>query len=424
MTKGVSVDVATCPVAHGVDWLDQAFLAEPFDAIGTLREQSPVWYDEELGHYIVTRYADIEQVLLDRDTFHAANASSPIWPPVPEAAAIMQEGGYRRVPTLNNADPPRHGPMRKAVLACMSPRRLRALEPELREFTRACVAEMARRPRVDLVSSIAEPLPIHTALGLLGLPMEDSDQILEWSSRRVVLTYGHLPPDEQVAVAGNVVAFWNYIDAFVTRRDQERADDLTSDLLQYRDDNPDLVTTDDVLNIVYSMALAGHDSTRNAIANSLRRILAVPEQWQRLCAEPGLIPDAVEEGLRFDPPVMGHRRLAARDAAIGGTPVPAGAKIILLFASAHHDGAKFPDADVLDVSRPNARDHLSFGKGVHFCLGAPLARLELRLVLEAMREMMPGIRLVEGQEWEYSPNVLFRSLQHLLADTGVTATQE
>jgi cytochrome P450 len=406
-----------CPVSSGVDWLGQDFLAEPFDVLARLRAESPVFYDPELGHYLVTRYADVEEVLRDRATFLAANASASIWPPSEAAQQVLRDSGYRRVPTLNNADPPRHAPMRKATRTCMTPRRMATLEPDLRTFARGLVTDLAARDEVDLVETLADPLPAHAGLGLLGFPDEAAQQILAWSDKRVLFTYGHLPDDEQVDVARSVVSFWKFIEEFVHEKVADPGDDFTSDLLHYREENPE-VTMDDVVNIVYSLALAGHDSTSNAIANTLRRLLAVPEQWKALCAEPEAIPNAVEEGLRFDPPVMGHRRLAATDTEIGGVAVPAGAKLVLLFASAGRDARHFAHPDAFDVHRANAVEHLTFGKGVHFCLGAPLARLELRIVLELLTELTPEMQLVEGQTFEYSPNALFRSLRALLVTPG------
>jgi cytochrome P450 len=231
----------------------------------------------------------------------------------------------------------------------------------------------------------------------------------------VLLTYGHLPPERQVEIARNVGEFWRYVEDHVAARDAERGDDFTSDILGYRDENPEAVTTDDVVNIVYSMALAGHDSTTNAMGNALRHLLSHPDQWQRLVADPSLIANAVEESLRYDGPVLGHRRTAAVDTQIGGVPIPAGAKLVLLFASAAHDAEHFSAPDDLDVGRSNAGEHLAFGKGVHFCLGAPLARLELRIVLELLTERCPHIELVEDQPLPYQPNALFRSVEQLRA---------
>jgi hypothetical protein len=405
-----------CPISGGIDWLNQQFIAEPFEALSGLRARSPVFYDEQLGHYLVTRYEDIERVLRDREVFLAANASASVWPLCEEAQGVLKDKGYRRVPTLNNSDPPRHAPMRKAVRTCMTPRRLNSLEPNLRAFAGGLVDALAVKPIADLRSDLASPLAAHAGLGLLGIPDHEIDQILQWSDRRVVFIYGHLPEDGQVEVAQSVVDFWKFIEDFVRHRNADRRDDFTSDLLRYLDEHPDEVTFDDAVNIVYSMALAGHDSTSNGISNTLRRFLADREHWEQLCSHADSIPNAVEEGLRIDSPLMGHRRLVAQDTEIGGVPVPKGAKIVMLFASANRDGAHFPEPDRIDPARLNASDHLSFGKGVHFCLGAPLARLEIKIVLELLTMRTPRMRLVADQIFGYSPNALFRSLRHLMVE--------
>ncbi|MDQ1431537.1 MAG: hypothetical protein QOF40_2139 [Actinomycetota bacterium] len=405
-----------CPVTESVDWLQQDFLVDPYPKFAELRAESPVFYDEELGSYIVTRYADVEQCLVDRTTFLAQGASSPVWPPIPEAQQVLTEHGSKRVPTLNNADPPRHGPMRKAVFTCMSRARLAALEPELRDYATGLVTALVAKPVSDLVTDLTFPLPGRAGLGLLGLPREDFGQIKEWSAGRVLLTYGHLAADEQVQVAKNVIAFWQYIENYVNQRNQDRGDDFTSDVLRYHDEHPDEVTIDDIVNIVFAMALAGHDSTTNALGNMLRHLLAHEDQWRALVDDRSLIPNAVEESLRFDGPVAGHRRTVAFDTELGGVPLPAGAKLVLLFASADRDGAHFAEPDRLDVRRDNAADHLSFGKGVHFCLGAPLARLEMRIALELLTEHAPGMHLVPEQAFPYVPITMFRSLEHLLVE--------
>jgi len=166
---------------------------------------------------------------------------------------------------------------------------------------------------------------------------------------------------------------------------------------------------------VYSMALAGHDSTTNAMGNMLRQLLSHPQQWQALVDDPTLIPNAVEESLRFDGPVSGHRRTVAVDTELAGVALPAGARLVLLFASGDRDPAHFPEPDLLDVARDNAAEHLSFGKGVHFCLGAPLARMEMRIALELLTARAPGMRLVADQDFPYVPITMFRSLEHLFA---------
>jgi cytochrome P450 len=416
--------MTTCPVARDYDPLAPAMLRDPYPVLTQLREDGPVFYLPDLDHYIVTRYDDIEQVLLDRDTWSAANASSPLNPVCPAAQEVLN-AGFKRVPTLNNADPPRHGPMRKAVLACMTPRRLNALEPTLRAYAEGLVQSFRNEPIVDFVAEFAFPFPGFAAFSLLGFPEADTDQLKEWSRTRVLLTYGRLSEDEQVQVAGDVVGMWRYVEDHVAARAEQLDDDLTSDLLRYAEEKSDLVTQFDIVNMVYSMALAGHETTCNTIGNGLFALLRNPDQWQKLIDRPELIQNAVEEILRFDGPVLNHRRVAKVDTEIGGVPVPAGARVMLCFASADHDPAHFTDGDAFEVERGDAEMHLAFGKGPHLCLGAPLGRLETRIALDLLTTMTPDIALVPDQVIEYSPNALFRGLKALsIAPRGLAYAAE
>jgi len=403
-----------CPIAHGYDPLDPSVVADPYPALRSLRQEGPVFYLQGLDHYIVTRFDDIEAILKNRESWSAANASSPLIPVCPEAQEVLNSG-FRRVPTLNNADPPRHAPMRKSVLAVMTPRRLRALEPVLRDYATALIEGFAEKPVIDFVQEYSFPFPGFAAFSLLGFPDADTDTLKEWSRTRVLLTYGRLSDEQQVATAKDVVAMWQYVEDFVDRRTAHPLDDLTSDLVRLASDKPDQLTTFDIVNIVYSMALAGHETTMNTIGSGLLALLIDRDQWQRIIDEPALIPNAVEEILRFDGPVLNHRRVAKVDTTIGDVEIPAGSRIMMCFAAADHDPAHFgEDADEFRVDRSEAELHLAFGKGAHLCLGAALGRLETQITLELLTTMTPAMELVPDQELQYSPNALFRSLRSLL----------
>ena len=403
-----------CPVAHGYDLLDPDMVIDPYPVLNRWRQDTPVFYVPDIDHYVVTRFTEVESILLDRDTWSAANASSPLMPVCPAAQEVLSTG-FRRVPTLNNSDPPRHGPMRKSVLAVMTPRRLRALEPTLRAYAEDLIRGFRDDAVVEFVERFAFPFPGFAAFSLLGFPASDTDMLKEWSRTRVLLTYGRLSEDEQVATARDVVAMWRYVERFVAGRAAEPVDDLTSDLVRLSADKPEQLNTFDIVNIVYSMALAGHETTCNTIGSGAYALLRNRDQWQRLVDDPALIPNAVEEILRFDGPVLYHRRIAKVDTEVGGVPIPAGAKVMMCFASADHDPAQFgDDSDAFRVDRADAEMHLAFGKGAHLCLGAPLGRLETRISLELLTTMVPEIELVPDQEITYSPNALFRGLKALL----------
>jgi cytochrome P450 len=402
-----------CPVAHGYDPLEPSTVLDPYPVFNQLREEGPVLYMPDLDHYIITRYDDIEQVLLDRDTWSASNASSPLMP-ICAAAQEILAAGFHRVPTLNNSDPPRHGPMRKSVLTVMTPRRLNALEPTLRAYAENLVLGFADDPVIDFVDRLAFPFPGYAAFSLLGFPDEDTEMLKDWSAKRVLITYGRLSDDEQIEIAEIIVKFWKYCEDHVANRRAERADDVTSDLVNLADAKPEQLNDFDIVNMVYSMALAGHETTCNAIGSGMRALLSNREQWQRLIDDPSLIPNAVEEILRYDGPVLNHRRVAKVDTVVGGVEIPAGGKVMMCFASAAHDPEQFVEPDEFDVSRENAELHLAFGKGPHFCLGAALGRLEVRIVLELLTQHLPDIELVPDQVFSYSPNALFRGLNALM----------
>lgn len=402
-----------CPVAHDVDLMDPDFLSVPFDYLTQQRRETPVFYVPEVDLYFVTRYSDAERVFLTRGTYSAGNASSPIWQPCEAAKEVMR--AIPLVPTLNNADPPRHGFMRKAVLKGLTPRRVAAMEPVLRSITEELVAALSTEPVADLMSGLAVPLPGYAGFSLLGFPEQDWDMVKGWCRGRVQLTYGRLPEDEQVAVARTNLAFWTYCEDHVSLRERQPGDDMTTELLAYAAGRPDEeMSRLDVVRIVYALALAGHDSTTAAIGGGMRYLLGHQDQWAALVGDPDLIPGAVEEMLRYDPPILGHRRIALEDVEIGGVTIPAGSGIMLTLASAHRDEARFPDPDVFDVTREDARAHLSFGKGVHLCLGAPLARLEMKVMLEVLVSRLPRLRLVEDQAFAIVPNLVFRNLEQLL----------
>jgi cytochrome P450 len=411
--KRKGAPVSGCPVAHGYDPLAPDTVLDPYPVFNRLRDEGPVFYMPALDHYIITRYADIEQVLLDRETWSASNASSPLMPVCPAAEEILA-AGFHRVPTLNNSDPPRHAPMRKSVLTVMTPRRLNALEPSLRNYAENLVKSWMDEPVIDLVDRLAFPFPGYAAFSLLGFPADDTDKLKDWSAKRVLLTYGRLSEEQQVEIAEVIVAFWEYCEDHVAARRLERGDDVTSDLLDLADAKPDQLNDFDIVNMVYSMALAGHETTCNTIGSCMRALLTDRHQWQRLLDDPSLIPNAVEETLRYDGPVLNHRRVAKVDTEVAGVAIPAGGRVMMCFASAGHDPSQFDDPDHFLVDREDAELHLAFGKGPHFCLGAALGRLEVKIVLELLTTLTPDIELVPDQEFEYSPNALFRGLKALM----------
>ena len=205
-----------------------------------------------------------------------------------------------------------------------------------------------------------------------------------------------------------MAAYRGYLRDFVAAREKERSEDFTSALLAIHDENPEQLTHEEIASILYSLTFAGHETTNYLIGNLVRRLLEKPARWEAVRADHTLIAAAVEETLRYDPSVPVWRRLTTRPVTLGGVDLPEGAKLFLWLAAAGRDPEVFDDAAEFDLRRPNARRHLAFGHGIHFCIGAALGQLEARLALDALLERFPGLRLVPGQELGFHPNISFR----------------
>jgi cytochrome P450 len=250
------------------------------------------------------------------------------------------------------------------------------------------------------------------------VPPEDYGQLKRWCGYRAALTFGRPRPDERATHAENIVAYRRYLRELVAERERRRAGDLTSALIDIHDEGPEAFTLDEIASILFSLSFAGHETTNHLIGNLMRRLLEDRARWERVVAEPATIPAAVEETLRFDPSVCVWRRVTTKAASVGGVELPAGAKLFLWLAAAGRDASVFPEPDAFDLDRDNARRHLAFGRGIHYCLGASLGKLEAELALEELARRFPRLALVEGQELRFHPNISFRGPQGLWVRAG------
>ena len=291
----------------------------------------------------------------------------------------------------------------------------------IRATTRELLDAVGDASEFDLVAALAFPLPAYTIFSLMGVPNQDWAQLKEWCRTRAALAWGRPAPDEQVELARGMADYRGYVRELVAAKVTARGDDLASDLLAIHDEDPERLSHEEVASILFSLSFAGHETTSNLIGNAVRRMLEDPTRWQRLVANRGLIPAAVEETLRFDTSVPVWRRITTRPVTLGGVDLPEGAKLFLWLAAAGRDPAVFHDPDYFDLDRSIADQHLAFGRGLHYCLGASLGKLETRLALEDLTTRFPDLHLVARQRIPFHPNISFRGPQRLLVRRGVSS---
>jgi cytochrome P450 len=393
---------------------DSAYLDDPYPFLARARHQQPIFYSPEIDMWVISRYDDIAAVLRDPRRFSAANATAPVSQFTPEARQILIDGGYALKPALTNNDPPAHTRVRSHINKAFSARRVAQMEPRIRQYANALIDAFVGDGQADLVRQFAYPLPILVVLHLIGIPESDMDRIKGWCDNRVNFIFGRPSPEQQISVAHDLVAFWNYTKAFCQQRQREPQDDLTSDLAATIAADSSALDMDELASIVFSLSIAGHETTTNLLGNAMKHLLTHREQWDQLCGNPALIENAIEEILRFDGPLTFWRRVATEDIQLSDVRIPRGAKLALVLGSGSHDEAYFADPEQFDIHRHNARSHLAFGKGIHYCIGAALARLEVKIALELLAQRLPGLRLVPEQRIEYAPMLAFRGLKQLL----------
>ena len=404
---------AGCPVNPDFSPFDADYLRDPYAALASLRDQ-PVFYAEQLGYLVVTRMEDVAEVFRRKDDFSSENVQDPVLPICAEAGQVLAVPDYNPIAVMSNRAQPDHTRIRKFTQAGFSARRMKVLEPYLRERCGEMVdAMLAAGGPANFVEWIGHPLPGEMIFRLIGFPREDDAQLKSWTSNRLAFTWGKTSDSAQIEIAGKMLAYWRYCVDFVAHRAEHPADDFTSELLAAHKADPEALSYAEVQSVVYGLSFAGHEIVSNMLANSLITLLTNRGQWDRLCADPGLIPNAVEELLRINSPQTSWRRVATRDTEIAGVAVPEGTQVFLSLAAANHDPELYDNPAELDIERANARTHIAFGRGIHFCLGSRLATVEGIVALETLCARVPGLELVADQEFTYFPNFTFRGPEEL-----------
>ena len=383
--------------------------------LARLREAEPVFYAPDIGSWIVTRFETVKSVLRDAQRFSARLVSDPLRPLCPHARALISESGFDIPPLLVNNDPPTHTRYRAFFGAPLTRERINALRPFV-ERTVDCYLDrlLAGSRPADLVAALTWEVPALVLFELLGVPPEDVARIKGWASSRVALTWGRPTDEEQVRLSADAVEYYRYAYALVQRKVEEPGDDYLSQLLAERDGSDSRASLHEISAIAFNLLFAGHETTSSAAANLFKAVLPRRDLWLALARGEQAIAPVVEEALRMDPPVQAWRRQAREDIELDGVTLPAGSRLLLMFSAANHDPAQFPNPDEFIPGRRNALQQVAFGAGAHFCLGAPLARLELDVMVQRIASRIPTLQLLPKQEFDYTPNTSFRALRQLM----------
>ncbi len=365
------------------------------------------------GHaaWLIVRYEEARAALNDSrfsKNMHAAMAADP---------DVVAEGlpGPDFARHMLTVDPPDHTRLRRLVSAAFSPRRVQAMRPHVQAIVAALLDSMAARgpeTEVDLVAEFAFPLPFTVICELLGVPESDRAAFGRGLTSMLVPTSTPEEFARAKEASDSVVAM---LGALVEAKQRDPGDDLVTGLINGRDGDERL-TSQELLSSIFQLIVAGHDTTTSLIGNSVVALLQHPEQLAALRADPDRMHAAIEELLRFDSPVPHSTfRYATEPVAIGNVTIPAGAQVIICLASANHDGARYAEPETLDLDRPEVR-HLAFGHGIHFCLGAALARMEGHLALSSLLRRFPDMRLavpVDQLHWGHGDGLVLRGLTEL-----------
>ncbi len=390
-------------------------LADPHDYNRRLRAEAPVYREPNTGLFLVSSYDAVVEAVQDWETFSnrfAQAMGSGREPPaeVQEAAA----DGYRVVDTMLTADPPEQRRFRKLVNRAFIPRRVATFEPHVEALSHELIDGFAGDGRVELMAQYAQLLPLVMIAEQLGVPREDLPQFRRWSDGFVEQLGQMADLEGQVQAAKMIVEFQHYFATKLEERAREPRDDILSDIATARVEDERPLDVPESLSILQQLLVAGNETTANAIAEGMWLLVQHPEQLAAVEAEPALLPNLVEEVLRLATPTANMWRVVTKDTTLGGVEIPKGSFVLVRYASANRDEKVFPEPDRFDVRRGNADAHLAFGMGTHFCLGAPLARLEMQVAFRTLLGRLERWRLAAGAAPpRYRLNVLLRGLEAL-----------
>jgi cytochrome P450 len=419
--------MSTAPdMLTGFDPFATEVIADPAAWYARMRADQPVFRVPGHGFYLITRYEDVVAATRDTDTF-SNRFHSPGLALGRGSEAVQAEleeilaGGYPRTPTLLTNDPPAHTRFRRLVSRAFTPRRVASWTAEIDRLCDELIGRFAGRGSVEFVSEFAVPLPIGVIADALGVPRDMQPTFRRWTDDSTDLIGADVTDERRLAAARGLVEFQHYFAAALDDRRRAPRDDFLTDLVQASvdgdeeglDDNRPL-DTPEMLSILHQLLVAGNETTTTLLAESMRLLIGDRAEYARVAADTDGAHTAgvVEEALRLCAPAQGMFRVVTRDTVLGGVEIPAGSTAILMYASANRDEAQWPDGDSFCPGRAGVRHHVSFGSGIHYCIGAALSRAEAQAALPRLCRAMPDPHL-PPTPLDYKPSIVLRGLRSL-----------
>jgi cytochrome P450 len=396
---------AGCPM-FGFDPMAADHEVDPWPLLARARAEQPVFYMPEVDMWAVTRNADVRDMLRDTETFSSADAIHMI-NPVPAEVTIPPGCPYPDLENVAQFDPPVHTRLRKLMQPAFTPKRVRHRIDEVRAIADALIDDFVDKGRADLVTDYSNPIPIQVMAMILGFPPEAAAKFRYWTdSFFSLLGEPGLPHAKLLEIWEGLLDSDQYTKSLIHERRARPQDDMLSDLiLSVSDDGSPSLTDEEITANMHAFIVAGTDTTAIMLSQMVYLLLEDRSRWEAVVADHALIANAVEETLRYRGPIRGLNRKTTRDCVLGGVALPKGARLYWMVSSANLDEAKYADPDRFDLHRKHITDHLGFGAWTHFCIGAPLARLEGQVALEQLITRLPGLRLAE-QDIAWVPNLL------------------
>jgi hypothetical protein len=387
--------------------VSEEFIADPYPVLRQMREEDPIHWSDSIGGWVLTRYDDM--VVTFKDTAHYSNEGrlgQAVAYLSPEARAEFKtfENHYRQK-SLLHSDPPDHTRLRALVTKAFSPRVVEAMRPRIQEIVNELIDAAQDNGRMDFIKDLAIPLPVTVLAEIFGVPKTDVHLFKGWADDLLAFQGVNKPPVEILRRAQNaLVGIRTYLMDLVKEKRRQPGEDLLSQLVAAESEG-DKLSEGELLNSCITLLVAGHETTTSLTGNGMYTLLHHPDEWRLLQNDPSLLTSAIEEILRYESPVARQPRLMKQDAELGGKTMRQGEMVFQMLNSANRDPAYFDDPDRFDIRRQKNR-HIAFGLGIHFCVGAPLARAEGQIVFTTVMARLPKITLVEGKpDWDvHKPN--------------------